>query len=799
MWSIYPTSAEGLLDLLLDIKYAARLWAKRPGHAIFAVSALAIGIGSTIGVFSVVNGLLLRSLPFHDAERLGLIQQFIPPHDSAKQFHQWREQSVYLSDAALFEEGDVNLAAARSATRVHVAQVSWNFFSVLGIQPIVGSVFSPDAEVNGTGWGLPGPNATAVIGYGLWQQLFGASPKVLGASVRIDGIPLTVIGVAPPMFDYPNKTVLWKPAAFSPGNNGWSTIVRLKPGIPWQQAGGAFALEAQRLASQPADALQRPRLIPLQDAVAATGEKASLVFLAAAFLILVLACTNVANLLLARVTDRAGELSIRAALGASRARLTRQLLTESLLLSAAGSMVGLFIAWLTATLVTNIDPPPIRTQEYSIVDGRVLAVTLAVSALTAIAVGVLPSLYVGRLQAFATRSVGNSRTSRQLLQYLLAGQIVLTTILLAGSFCLGRAFVRLMKIDRGYSVQGIVTAGISLEGTTYEAGKRQLPYFEEVLERIRRLPGVRSASATEFLPLYASAFVGGPFGLDGHSATRSSTMVPILSGYFQTMGTQIVCGREFTQAEVRAGARIAVVNEEFAAQFGSPRDVLDRQLTSEGEAPRRIVGVVKGMEYETDPTLAHSNQVFIPASNPGGFFSTFVVRVNGRAEDHLGSVRDTIQSVDPQVPVFGVKTMEQRLDEVFAKPRLYRTAVWIFAAFALLLAMIGIYGIASVSVAERTRELGIRMALGRTPRQIRRMLLRQALLVVFTGALLGMLGAQFIGHILQALVDGSRPVGVFGAALLSSAFMLLAATSIWCGTRRIATLDVMAILRDEWF
>ena len=798
IWSISAISVQ-VFDLLRDLKYAVRIWAKRPWHTAFSVAALAIGIGSTVGVFSMVNALLLRTLPFREAERLALIQDFIPPHDSAEQFHQWREQSEYLRDAALFEEGDVNLAGARRTTRVHVAQVSWNFFSVMGIQPIVGTTFTADAEVNGTGWGLPGSNAVAVIGYGLWQQLFGGSLKALGASLRMDGVPLTIIGVAPPAFDYPGKSVLWKAAAYSPGNNGWSTIARLKPGIPWPQARAAFAVEAQGRISQPADAVRRPRLIPLQDAVAETAKNASLVFMAAVFLILLLSCTNVANLLLARVSDRVGELSIRSALGASRARLTRQLLTESLLLSAVGSAVGLFIAWFIATLVTKLDPPPLRSQAYSIADGRVLAVIVAVSALTAIAVGVLPCLYAGRLRAFASRPGGNTRRSRQLLQFLLAGQIMLTTILLAGSLCLGRAFYRLMRIDRGYSVQGIVTASISLEGTTYQAGKGQLPYFEEVLDRIRRRPGVRSASATEFLPLYASAFVGGPFGLDGRPAKRNSTMIPILSGYFQTMGTPIVDGREFTPAEVRGGAKVAIVNEEFAAQFGSPRDVLDRQLTSEGDPPRRIVGVVKGMEYETDPTLAHSNQVFIPCSTPGGFFSTFVVRVNGRAEDQLASIRDSIQAVDPQVPVFGVKTMEQRLDEVFAKPRFYRTAVWIFAAFALLLATIGIYGIASVSVAERTRELGIRMALGRTPRQIRGMVLKQALLVVLAGALPGVVGSQFTGRILQALVGGSEPVGPSGSAVLISVFMLVAATSIWCGTRRIAVLDVITILRDESF
>ena len=213
-----------------DFRYTLRLWASRPWHAGFAIAALAIGIGANTGVFSVVNALLLRSLPFHEPDRLALLHEFIPPHDSAKQFHDWRQQSAYLADAALFEEHDANLGGVRVGSRAHVAQTPWNFFSVLGTQPMLGRGFAPEDDVDGTGWGLPGRNAVAVIGYGLWQQLFGGDPKVLGATIRIDGNPLTIIGVAPPGFDYPGKAVLWKPAAFSPGNNGWETIARLKTG-----------------------------------------------------------------------------------------------------------------------------------------------------------------------------------------------------------------------------------------------------------------------------------------------------------------------------------------------------------------------------------------------------------------------------------------------------------------------------------------------------------------------------------------------------------------------------------------
>ena len=263
------------------------------------------------------------------------------------------------------------------------------------------------------------------------------------------------------------------------------------------------------------------------------------------------------------------------------------------------------------------------------------------------------------------------------------------------------------------------------------------------------------------------------------------------------MGAQILCGREFTEPEVHSAARVAVVNERFAAGFGAPQDALHHQLTIGGDTTWKIIGVVRGMEYETDPTTANGNQVFIPSETPGSFFSTFVVRVDGRAEDHLAAIRDTIQSVDPRVPVFNVKTMEQRLAEVFADPKFYRTAIWTFAGFALLLAVIGIYGMVSYAVVQRTQEMGVRMALGTTPAALRGMLLRQGLVMVVGGAVPGIVGAQFTGRFLASLMVGAKPIGLATSAGLVSLFTLVASASIWSATRRIARLDITSILRSE--
>jgi len=537
-------------------------------------------------------------------------------------------------------------------------------------------------------------------------------------------------------------------------------------------------------------------MTPLQDALAGSAKNASLLFMGAVVLVLMIACTNVANILTARTADRMPEFSIRSALGATAGRLARQLLAEGLLLSLTATVAGLAIAYWTTSLAANVEPPSLAAQSYSILDVRVLAFTVVVAIATALMFSILPSLYLGRVHALGTRSSSRPYGSRMLRTILVGTQVVLTIVLLAGSVSLGRAFVDLMKVDRGYDVKQVLTVSVSLDGTSHQLDKRQLPYFEQVLDRVRHLPGVRAASATEFLPLYASAFVGGPFALDARPAARNSTMIPVLSEYFRTMGARILYGREFTDAEIRSGARIAVVNDRFAAGFGAPRDAIGHRLTL-GSDSWRIVGVVKGMEYETDPTTANGNEVFIPSTNPGSFFSTFVVRVDGRAEDRLSQVRDVIQSLDPQVPVFGAKTMEQRLDQIFAGPKFYRTAASSFAGFALLLAMMGIYGIMSYAVVQRTQEMGIRLALGTTPLGLRGMLLRRGLLVVGASAIPGIAGAQLSGRFLETLIDGAKPIGLGTSAGLILLLAVVASTSTWFASRRIARFDITAILRAE--
>jgi len=782
-------------EALQDARYTFRLWARHPLHTLFMIAALAIGIGATTGGFSVVNTLLLSSLPFHDPERLASFQpnEFIPPHSSSKQFHDWSEQSTYLANAALVEDGDVNIGMDQETVRVHAAWTSWNLFNVLGSPVALGRAFLPGEDALDKG-------QVAVISYGLWQQLFGGERRAVGSSIRVNGKQLTIIGVTSPGFDYPRDTALWQPAAFSEDNNGWTTVARLKPGITWAQARAAFEADVNRLSPTPGkldSSSPRPKMRSLREALTGPVASASLMLMAGMALILLIACTNVANLLMARITDRTSELSIRSAMGASRGRLKRQLLTECLLLCAVSAMVGLLVAAGVTSVAAKVQPAPLSGMSYSLFDVRVLAFSLTVSVVAALLFSVLPFSAIGHVHTFSGTGSGRTPSSRTISKFLTGAQVALTIILLTASLSIGRAFFQLMAADRGYDATGIVTVNVSLDGTTHQTSKERLQYFEEVLARIRSLPGVRSASATEFLPLYATGFVGGRFGVDGRKANRGSTMVPTLSDYFQTMGGRILEGREFTESEVAAGNRVAVVNERFANEFGGAREVLGRRLTIGTGSGWMIIGVVRGMEFDTDESLAHSNQVFVPAESPGGFFSTFVARVDGRTDDHLATIRDAIRSVDPYVPVFGVKTMDQRMSDFFIRPRAYRTAVWMFAAFAVLLALIGIYGIVSHSVAERTQEMGLRMAIGATPAQVRGMLLKQSLLVVTAGAILGIAGSSAVGRFLGNVITEAKPVGLPTAMVLAFSLGAAAAITIWSATHRIPDLDIVGLLRAE--
>jgi putative ABC transport system permease protein len=780
-----------------DAKHTFRLWSKKPMQTSLAISSLAVGIGGTVGIFAVVNALLLRPLPFYQPSRLAALENFLPPDDSARQFHDWANRSTYLSGAAVYEEGDFNLGNESRVDRAHAVQASYNFFSLLGVKTVIGPGFRPGDDVQGR-------DRIAVISYGLWQQLYAGEQGVLGATIRIDGQPLTIVGVAPPDFSFPKGTVIWKAGGFSPGNQGWNTVARLREGITWREAQARFFADVSRLPAYMGKLTKLkhlPTVRPVQSELAGQTGKTSLLCMVGVGLVLLIACTNIANLLIARTTDRKSELSIRSALGASRARLVQQLMTECLMLGVVAGIFGLVIAvWMTMA-EAKIQPPPLATQSYAILDARVLVFALAVSVTTAVLFGILPALRAGSSHQFEFRGSGRSRSSQLVRDALVAAQVVLTIVLLTASISVGRAFYRVVHLHRGFDVRGLVTVGISLDGTRHGIAGRQLPYFEEVLGRVRSLTGVESASATDTLPLYSSGFLGGPLGLDGRPPKMNSIIATVLPNYFRTMGARLLHGRDFTVREVQSKAKVAIVDDVFLDQFGlRGADALGHQVSTSNERPLRIIGVVGSMDhmaqYYSGMPDVHEGEVFVPGV-PGGFFSSIVVRVSGSGQDDVAIIRDSIRSLDPTVPVFAAKTMQQRLDQGLARPRFYRSAAILFTAFAWLVTLIGIFASLSYSVTQRISEMGIRLALGTTPRHLRWKLLQHGLLMVVFAAACGSAGAILSGRFLASLVEGASSIDAWTMVTSVAGITVTAWVSIWIGTRPIARLNVSEILRIE--
>jgi putative ABC transport system permease protein len=549
--------AEFLRELRQDLAYAARVYRRRALVTVLALTALALAIGAATGVFSVLNALLIRSLPFHDPERLVDVPTRITVQPTG-------EARLVLPanpgvDVATYNSADMNLSRSGQAARVHVTETTANFFALLGAEPEFGRAFRADEDV-------PGKDGVAVIAYGIWQQMFGGDSRVLGAAIHVNGVPLTVLGVAPRGFDYPAKTAVWTPTVLDRGRLGEGvafslhTIGRLKPGVTLPRAKAIFDAEMRRwdLDAQERGLAWAPSsrgLISLQDQLAGPIRQASLVLLAVVAFVLLIACANVAQLLLSRITERRQEIAMRAALGASRARLVQQLITESILLTMAAAAAGLAVAYWASRLASSAQPAQLAAQDYSILDWRVLGFAVAVALLTGLVFGVLPAWLIGRTQPTAdsirsqagTQSSGVSRMQAALVTM----QALLTVVLVAGALTMGRSFLKLMGTDLGFRTQNVATVTVSLFGSRYQTNHPAQSYYGQVLDRLRAVPGVESAGAADYLPLTNQGLMILPAKLDS-GPEAAAIPIAITPGYFRSIGTRIVDGRDFTDADTKA-------------------------------------------------------------------------------------------------------------------------------------------------------------------------------------------------------------------------------------------------------
>ena len=671
----------------------------------------------------MLNSLLLRSLPFRDAEELVTWQA--PPVDASSgrpAFQEWRIRSAYLGDAAVFNTWEMNLDLSSGSARARVSETSASFFATLGVEPALGRTFSSDEDT-------PGRGDVAVIGHGLWQQLFGGRVRALGAAIRLNGVPLTVVGIAPPGFDYPAKTTVWTPTVFDRRRllkSVWLTsgaIGRLKPWLAMAQANAMYETEVRRLnpKSLAGDERHRARLLPVREELAGPVAGASWVLMGVVGFVLLIACANIAHLLLSRTAERGPELMVRAALGASRARLVQQLITESIVLTLAAAAAGLAVAHWASRLASLAGPTHLSdlakaaklSPAYTIWDYRVLAFTLGVAVLTGVLFGVLPALLMGRTlqgqDAIRLQPGMHGSGAGRMRITLIAIQAAFTVVLLAGSLSMGRSLLKLLATDLGFRVDRVVTLNVSLYGTHYDSNAARRQYYRGALDRLRAVPGVESAGAVGSLPLILNtATIAAGFQMDSARKITGSA-VPASPGYFRAMGTEVVEGREFTPADLRRSEPVAVVNEAFARKLGVPSGLAGRKVFSFwGEKEFTVVGVVRTERFGGPTRPGWERFYFLLDGQSWPTSITFVARTRGRPEPYLAICRDAVRRVDPQVPVYDVKTLSQRLDDLLAGPRFYTVATLFFTVLATLLAMVGVYGVAAHSIAQRTHEIGVR-------------------------------------------------------------------------------------------
>jgi len=802
-WAV-TLPAEMLRELRQDVRYAARVYRRRALATTLALSALALAIGATTGVFSVLNAVLFRGLPFRDPARLVEVQGVSVDEDNGRAaFYGWRSGNPYLEDAAAYAAApgntEMNLSLdAAGSRRVNVAETSANFFSMLGTEVRFGRAFAADED-------LEAKDAVAVIGYGLWQECFGGDPRVLGSTIRLNRAPVTVIGVAEPAFDYPERTAVWTPTIFHkkrlpkfvafPGN----VIGRVREHLTLALAGRMYDAEMRRLhpESLKGPDLYRARLIPLRDSLAGTVRQASLVLLGAVVLVLLIACANVAQLLLSRLAERRQELMVRTALGASRARLVQQLTTECCLLTLTATAAGLGVANWAARLASLAQPATLSSQQYSILDWRVLAFAAGTALLTGLLFGVLPASLMGRMlpagDVVHSQPGVHGAVAGRMRSVLVAIQAAQAVVLVAGSVTMGHSFLKLLGIDLGYHTGHVVTLNVSLIGTSHEGQAAWRQYYGDALERLRAIPGVESAGATSLLPLIVGLSESARFELsDRHVVAGVREAGP---DFFRSIGSALVAGREFTAADQQISEQLVIVNEDFARALGGA-NLVGRKISGYRGKAYTVVGIVRTVR-QAGPGHGIGPDVYRDMDQQPRPWATFTSKVRGNAERYLALCRDAVQAVDTQVPVYDVKTLDQRLSENLARPRLYTSAVLFLGVFALLLALVGTYGVASYSITQRTHEIGVRIAVGASPRGLRGMLLRQSMLPVACGALAGVAGAAALGRYLQHLMAHADATGPWTCALAAAALAATAALAVWTATGRIVRMDPTAALRAE--
>ena len=802
-----------MTTLLQDIRFGVRTLAKRPGFALVAVLTLALGIGANTAIFTVVNAVLLRPLPFRDAERLVIVYETTQsvPRDyvSVPNLEDYRAGSRSFEGFATYVPQSVNLTGAGAEPeRVVGAFVTSSFFPVVGVEPARGRAFQAEDDAQGGGH-------VAILNHELWQRRFGADPEVVGRSLTFNGEPYTVVGVMPEGFAFPafapdvllpaQKWPNYNPVRSQ--HNSW-VFGRLRPGVARGAAEDELRAVAERLeAAYPEENRGRGvTLVGLHEQTVEDVRPALLVLLSAVGLILLIACANIANLLLARGASRQREVALRSALGASRWRLLRQMLTETLLLALAGGAAGLLLAQWGVDALLALNPGDLPTTQRIALDGRVLAFSLGLSALTGFVFGIVPALQlsktdVSRALKEGGRGGGEGRERARVRGAFVVLQVAISLVLLVGAGLLLNSFYRLLRTSPGFNPQNLLTMEYRIPKNRYAKGEQQWAFHREVVERVRALPGVESAAVVRGLPFSGN---GGTvtYLVPGQPAPPAGQEQKTLENaidphYLATVGLPLIRGRNFTHADGPQSPPVLLVNRTLAERLWPGEDPLGRQLElPDAKVTASVVGVV-GDAKQYDIAEQQRPQIYTAYAQNPHIFGTLVVRARVEPMSLAETVKKTVWSVDPEQPVWKVRTLERLVERSVAGRRFLLTLMACFAGLAVLLTALGLYGVVSYTVAQRTHEIGVRVALGAQRRDVLRLVLSQGMGLVLVGLVVGLAGAYGATRWLSSLLYGvtaTDPLTYAGVALLLVAVALLACL---IPARRATKVDPMVALRYE--
>lgn len=805
-----------------DLRYALRTLSKSPGFTITAVITLALGIGACTAIFSLVNAVLIRSLPYGDPSRLVYLftpspKIPIPPEvigPSYADFFDIKNQNRSFANMTTFEQTEFTIAEQSSAIRIGAARVDESFFATLRSTPEFGRAI--DANDN-----QPGHDKVAVISHSLWQSVFAGSSDVLERTLRLNGTSYRIVGVMQPEFEYPlrsdlpygnsriKSTRLWVPLALTPQQRSKRspdsnvTVARLQSGVSANQAQSEMSTIMSRLDKlHSGDPNVWGALVKgFMDTALGPVRPLMRLLLAAVSLVLLIACGNAANLLLARASDRGREFGIRAALGAGRRRIIRQLFTESLLLGFAAGATGVGLAYIFLRALPLLDPGNIPRLREASLDTRVLIFTAAVSLLTSILAGVLPALAVSRVNLTDFMKTGGSRETSaghsRMQSTLMVAESALVVVLLAGAGLLLRSYINVLTVPTGFS-QSTVTLSVSLDGR-YSQPQIRAEFFNHLIDRIAALPGVQAVGAINSLPLSNSESLSN-FWLDGYRNNPEQLVQSrrVTSGYFSAMNIPLVAGRFFTRGENDSATNAVIINQRFAKTYFANRDPLGGRIGHDQHDAqwRTVVGVVADVRH-TSLEEPPAPQIYLPGFQDMLGSGYLAVRSVLPANSIASSIRTTLHNIDPNLAIADIQTMADLVSEASARRRFQTSLLTVFAAIALFLAVVGVYGLMAYSVSRRSRELGIRMALGAQRCAVLLLVLKKALFLLTIGLVFGLVASWFATRAIQAFLFGigrHDPITVLSACGLLVISGLLAAT---IPARRAASIDPVQALRTE--